>query len=119
MRDHRKLKAFQLADALVLSVYEETRRFPRDEAFGLTSQMRRAAISVSADTVEGWARDGISEYVNFLNMAFGSLRELGYHIDLARRLGYLSEEKALMLAAQYEEAAKVLCGLKKSLRALR
>ncbi len=117
MRDHRKLKAFQLADALVLSVYKETRAFPNDELFGLTSQMRRAAVSVASNIVEGCARESLAEYANFLNVAFGSLRELGYHIDLAERLGYLSKDKALTLAGAYEEAARVLAGLKKSLRA--
>jgi len=116
MRDHRNLRAFELADALVLSVYQETHGFPKDEMYGLTSQMRRAAVSVCANIVEGCGREGPAEYAHFLNMALGSLRELGYYIDLARRLGYLSAEKAPPLAAQYEEAAKVLSGLNKSLR---
>jgi len=75
MRDHRKLKAFELADGLVMAVYQATRSFPKDELFGLTSQLRRAAVSVAANIVEGCARDGEKEYLNFLNLAFGSLRE--------------------------------------------
>jgi four helix bundle protein len=116
MRDHRKLKAFQLADTLVISVYRETLNFPKDETFGLTSQMRRAAVSVAANIVEGCARESLNEYANFLNIAFGSLRELGYYIDLTHRLNYLSPEKASLLNEQYEETARVLSGLRKSLR---
>jgi len=117
MRDHRKLKAFQLADVLALSIYRATRAFPKDELYALTSQMRRAAVSVAANIVEGCARDGLSEYRNFLNIAFGSLRELGYYIDLAHNLGYFADAEASELLDQYEEAARVLAGLRKSLRA--
>lgn len=116
MRDHRKLKAFQLADALVMSVYKETRAFPREEMFGLVSQMRRAAISVAVNIVEGCARSSQAEYLNFLNISFGSLRELGYQIDLASRLEYIPSRKASSLNEQYEETARVLYGLIKSLR---
>ncbi len=113
MRDHRKLKAF---DALVVSIYEKTRVFPRDELFGLTSQMRRAAVSVVANIVEGSARDSEAEYLHFLNMAFGSLREVGYYIDLASRLGYLPADVADDLNARYDETARVLSGLIQSFR---
>jgi four helix bundle protein len=115
MRDHRKLKAFQLADALVISVYKETCAFPREEMFGLVSQMRRAAVSVPVNIVEGCARNSHAEYLKFLNISFGSLRELGYQIDLASRLGYIPSRKASLLSEQYEETARVLSGLIKSL----
>jgi len=116
MRDHRKLKAFELADALVVSIYESTRAFPREELFGLTSQMRRAAVSVVGNIVEGSARDGEAEYLHFLSMAFGSLREVGYYIGLAARLGYLATDVARELNGRYDETARVLSGLIQSLR---
>lgn len=116
MRDHRRLRAFALADALVVAVYEVTREFPKEETFGLTSQMRRAAVSVPANIVEGCARQGLSEYLNFLNIAFGSLRELGYHMSLCHRLRYLSDQTFSELNGQYEECARVLSGLIRSLR---
>ena len=114
-RDHRKLRAFVLADELVIGVYKHTRGFPREETFGLTSQLRRSSISVAANIVEGAARSGEQEFKNFLNIGLGSLRETGYYIDLATRLGFLESRAADELSAQYEECAKVLSGLLKSL----
>jgi four helix bundle protein len=114
MRDHRSLRAFALANGLAVAVYSATRGFPREEAFGLTAQMRRAAVSVPANIVEGCARDTPNEYRNFLNIAFGSLRELGYYVDLSRQIGYVSAEEATALAGQHEECARVLSGLLKS-----
>jgi four helix bundle protein len=116
MRDHRKLKAFHLADALVTSIYQATREFPRQEMFGLVSQMRRAAVSVPANIVEGCARESLAEYLNFLNVAFASLRELGYYVDLSLRLGYVSEPRHAELHERYDETAHVLSGLIQSLR---
>ena len=116
MRDHRNLKAFQLADSLVIEVYKATQGFPRQEQFGLTSQMRRAAVSVAANIVEGSAREGMREYRHFLNIAFGSLREIGYFIDLAQRLDYLPSNSPGRLGELQTEAAKTLSGLIRSLR---
>ena len=116
MRDHRKLKAFELADDLVLAVYQVSQSFPKEEMFGLTSQMRRAAVSVAANIVEGCARQTLKEYRNFLNISFGSLREVGYYIELSSRLGYLQQQKDSELRGLYEQTARVLAGLVKSLQ---
>ena len=116
MQDHRKLKAFQLSDELVLAVYKATAGFPAHERFGLTSQLRRAAVSVPGNIVEGCGRDGLKDYIRFLQIAFSSLREAGYYLDLGRRLGYLKDGQADNLLAQYNECAKVLAGLISSLR---
>jgi len=88
MRDHNKLRAFELADEIVFLIYQITRNFPKAELYGLTSQMRRSAISVPSNIVEGCARESQTEYLRFLEIAFGSLRELHYQFELAVRLGY-------------------------------
>ena len=116
MKDHRKLRAFELADELVIEIYNATRSFPREEMYGLASQMRRAAVSVPANIVEGCGRKGLKEYINFPNIAFSSLREIGYYIDLSRRPGYISAEQARSLESKYNETARVLSGLISSLR---
>jgi four helix bundle protein len=117
MRDHRKLKAFQHIDVLVLMIYKETRAFPREEVFGLTSQMRRAAVSAAGNIVEGCARSTERDYLHCLDISLGSLRELGYHIDLATRLEFWAPDVARRVNAQYDEGARTLTGLIQSLRA--
>lgn len=116
MRDHTKLRAFQLADELALSVYKATRGFPREEQYGLTSQVRRAALSVPSNIVEGCARRTQADYLHFLDMAFGSLRETEYQLSLAGRLGYVKPETQRELQRQCEETSKVLAALIRSLR---
>jgi four helix bundle protein len=113
MRDHTKLKAFQLADALTLQVYAVTRTFPQEERFGLASQMRRAAVSTVSNLVEGSARISQLEYIRYVEVAFGSSRELQYQIGLAARLGYL-ECGALEPAAT--QVARTLGALLNALR---
>jgi four helix bundle protein len=116
MRDHKKLRAFELADELAVAVYQATRVFPREEQFGLTSQMRRAAVSTASNIVEGCARHSERDYVHFLDIAYGSCRELEYQVSLASRLGFIKEDIQSSLAAACEETSKVLNGLIRSLR---
>jgi four helix bundle protein len=110
-RDYRKIKAWQFADRLAVDVYKTTAQFPKTEVWGLVSQMRRAAVSVPANIVEGSARRGESEYVRFLYIAISSLAELGYYIKFARDVGYLPAKLHAKLAAMQEETAKTLRGL--------
>ena len=116
MRDHNKLKAFQLADELALLVYRATCSFPREELFGLRAQMRRAAVSVASNIVEGCARCTQADYVRFLDIAFGSFRELEYQVSLAQRLGYLDTNAHEPLHNKCTETSKVLAALIRSLR---
>jgi four helix bundle protein len=116
MRDHTKLQAFALADRLVLAVYERTVAFPRDEQFGLRSQLRRAVISIASNIVEGCARESLADYIRFLDMAYGSSREAEYQLSLARRLNYLSESESVGLERLAEETSKVLNELIRALR---
>ncbi len=87
-RDHRKLEVFHHAHTLTLLIYQRTRDFPRDEWFGLRAQMRRSAVSVPSNLVEGNARTGERDYLRFLNIALGSACELKYLVSLTSELGY-------------------------------
>ena len=116
MRDHTKLRAFELADEVAVFVYRVTARFPREELYGLTSQMRRAAVSVPSNIMEGCARDSQADYLRFLNIAFGSLRELRYQLSLSKRLGFLNDQNSLGLEEKIVETEKVLNGLIRALR---
>jgi len=116
MRDHTKLRAFELADELALLIYKLTNRFPREEVYGLTSQMRRAAVSIPSNIVEGCARESQSEYLRFLEIAFGSLRELHYQYGLAKRLGFMRENKFINCETKMLETQKVIGALIRSMR---
>jgi len=99
----------------VLFIYTATKDFPKEELYGLTSQVRRAAVSVPSNIVEGCARDSQKEYVRFLGIAFASLRELHYQYSLASRLGYLKQD-VRHGESRIVETEKVLGGLLRSLR---
>lgn len=116
MRDHNKLKAFELADEVVLLVYGITAGFPKEEQYGLTSQIRRAAVSVPSNIVEGCARESHGDYLRCLTIAFGSLRELRYQLGLAHRLGLLSGHDWTSVEPKIIETEKVLNALIRSLR---
>ena len=91
-RDHKKLETFHLADALALCIYRETANFPTSERYGLQSQIRRAAVSVSTNIVEGCARRSESDYLRFLDIALSSANETDYLVDLCFRLSMLTED---------------------------
>lgn len=116
MREHKKLRAFELADDLVIIIYQVTRSFPKEELFGLTSQMRRAGISVPSNIVEGCARESQIEYKRFLEIAFCSLKELHYQFDLACKLGYIIESDKEFCNLKLIETEKVLAALLRSMR---
>jgi len=116
MRDHSKLRAFELADEVALLLYEATRSFPKDEIYSLVSQIRRAAVSVPSNIVEGCARESQNEYRRFLEIAFGSLRELHYQLTLSQRLGYGDPEALASCSQKIQETEKVLGALIRSMR---
>ena len=116
MRDHTTLRAFELADETVLLIYRITQGFPKEEIYGLTSQMRRAAVSVPSNIVEGSTRSGQAEYLRFLEIAFGSLKELHYQLDLAKRLGYADKSRISESDDKIVETEKVLSALIRSVR---
>lgn len=93
MRDYTKIEAWRWADDLAVAVYDVTRMFPREEVYGLTSQLRRAAYSVPANIVEGSSRESKKDYLHFLFIARGSLSETEYFLHLSKRLGYLPNDR--------------------------
>ena len=116
MRNHTKLRAFEMADEVAVLVYQVTAGFPREELYGLTSQMRRAAVSVPSNIVEGCARDSQADYLRFFNMAFGSLRELHYQLGLSKRLEFLCNQDSSLIEPKIVETEKCLNGLIRALR---
>ena len=117
MRDHPKLRAFELADEVAVLIYRVTRWFPKEEIYGLTSQMQRVAVSVPSNIVEGCARESQAEYLRFLETAYGSIRELHYQFGLAERLDYVDESDIYKCELKMVETEKVLSALLRSIRA--
>ena len=114
MRDYRKILAWQKADDLTVAIYGATRSFPKDEVYSLTSQLRRAAYSIPANIAERAYRNSRKDYLHFLYMARGSSAETAYFIHLSNRLGYFKTDTHALLAAQADEASRVLAGLIRS-----
>jgi four helix bundle protein len=115
-RDYRKLKVFVLADGLVLETYRVSAGFPLGERYGLQAQIRRAAVSVAANIVEGSARPATREWLQFLNIAAGSATEAHYLAHVAGRLRFLDEQEAIGLAHGYSELAAGLRAMSRALR---
>ena len=110
------LEVFKLAHVLVLKVYVATRTFPRQENFGLVTQLRRAAASVGANLVEGAGRLNRAEYRQCVGIARGSAAEASYHLLLARDFGYLASDDSDQLRADYGRVGQMLTRLAQSLR---
>jgi four helix bundle protein len=114
-KSYRDLVAWQKAMDLVATVYRASARFPRDEIYGLTSQLRRAAVSIPSNIAEGQGRYGAAEFRHFLRQANGSLMELETQLLIAERLDYITPEEANKLLNDAAEVGKILNGLIASL----
>jgi four helix bundle protein len=117
MRDFRELKVWQKAHQLTLAVYKATATFPRDELYGLTSQIRRACASIPANIAEGCGRSGDAELARFLQIALGSASELEYHLLLAHDLALLSDSEYEHLAGETTEVKRMLASFIQKLTA--
>lgn len=115
MAGYRDLRVWQLAMDLAEDVYKLCALFPRQEIYGLTSQLQRAAVSIPSNIAEGQARNTSKEFGHFLGIARGSLAELETQIMLAQRLGYLTVDSTSLLLEKAEEIGKMLSGLQKSI----
>jgi len=113
---YRDLKAWQQAMSMVQEVYRLTQAFPRDETYGLTIQLRKAAVSIASNIAEGKGRSSDKELLHFLSNAKGSLFEMETQIMIADGLGYLSRSQSDQLLSQSAEVGRLLNGLMKAFR---
>jgi four helix bundle protein len=116
MRPHQKLEAWSKAIELVTDVYRGSEHFPREERYGLTSQIRRAAVSIPANLAEGAGRRSAKEFAYFLSNSQGSASELETELIIANRLGYLDEATFAKLISQLERIGRLITGLMRHIR---
>lgn len=116
-KPHKRLETWQQAMLLVKLVYDVSAQFPREEAFGLTSQMRRAAISIPSNIAEGVARGSSKDYLHFLNIARGSLSELDTQVEIAAMLAYLPQSHPIF--EQLGVVGRLLTGLHRKISELK
>ena len=119
LKSYRDLEVWKKSIDLVDKIYQLSKTFPPEERFGLTSQIRRAAISIPANIAEGAARTGTGEFLQFLSVASGSLAEVETFLVLTQRLKLMPDQTVLELEAQAAEISRMLGGLKRSLRSRR
>jgi four helix bundle protein len=112
---YSELLVWQRAMDLVTEIYKITSTFPGEERFGLSSQARRAAVSIPSNIAEGHGRKATGAYINHLSIAFGSLMELETQTQIAARLNFIKEDSAATLLNKMDEIGKMLTGLKNSL----
>ncbi|OGE13255.1 four helix bundle protein, partial [Candidatus Curtissbacteria bacterium RIFOXYB12_FULL_40_6] len=111
IRSYKDLIVWQKAFKLALNVYEVTKKFPKEEVYGLTSQMRRCAISIPSNIAEGYARHRRLEYIQFLQIAFASGAELETQLLIAKEIGFIKENDSKSLSTQLDEVMKMLNSL--------
>jgi four helix bundle protein len=116
IRSYRDLKVWQKAMDLAVTCYGMTKGFPREEAFGLTSQIRRAAASVAANIAEGHGRESRGALIQFLRVSQGSLKELETHVILAERVGFLGKSDLGIVLEQSTDCGKMLRALIRSMQ---
>lgn len=111
IRDYRDLRVWQLGMELAVSIYKCTEQFPSDERFGLTNQLRRAAVSVPSNIAEGNARNSTADYLRFLRLSRGSLAEIDTQLLLARRLDYLDDQVSGVLLSKTDDLLRQLTAM--------
>ena len=115
-KNYRDLIAWQKGMDLVEQIYGITKTFPKDEIYGLTTQIRRAVVSIPSNIAEGEGRTSEKEFLNFLPIAYGSLREVETQVIISERLQYIDGTKAKELLVLCSEIGKIINGLRKSLQ---
>ncbi len=117
MNSYRELKVWQLGMRLAKDIYRLTQRFPKQETYGLSSQVQRAAVSVPANLAEGHAKDSTSEFLRHISIAQGSLAETETHLLLAQSLDYASSQSVAAILDECAEERRMLSGLRRRLKA--
>lgn len=115
IRSYRDLGVWQKAMELVTEVYQRTQSFPKEEMYGLTSQLRRAVISVPANIAEGWGRNMTKEYIHFLRIARSSLLEVETHVIISQNLNYQNNETIEIILQKTQEISRMIKALINSL----
>ena len=115
IRSHRDLIVWQKAMDLTVSIYQLTKNFPKEETYGLISQIRRSSASIPANIAEGQGRRSSKEFQQFLANARGSLLELDTHLELSFRVGYISKNQHNEMREKISEVGRILNGLMRSL----
>jgi four helix bundle protein len=116
MKDFRQLKVWEKSHQLALAIYKITKEFPKEELYGLTSQIRRASMSIPTNIAEGCGRHTDADFARFLQMAMGSASETEYQLILAHDLDFLSNDSYEQLRNEAEEVKRMLASLLKTLR---
>jgi four helix bundle protein len=111
IRTHKDLVVWQKAIDVVVDIYRMTKSFPKEEVYGLVSQMRRAAVSIPANIAEGAARQSRKEFIQFIHIAMGSLAELETHLIISLRLMYDKENHTQEIRLKLDEIRRMLAGL--------
>ena len=115
LKSYRDLEVWQKAMDLVVICYQMTKEFPKNEIYGLSGQLRRAAVSIPANIAEGRQRRHSKEFLQYLSIAYGSLAELETHIQIAERLNYINEIQNIKVLDKTAEIGRMLNGLRKSI----
>jgi four helix bundle protein len=116
IKNFRDLKIWQRGVRLVEDIYQNTKNFPKEEVYGLTGQLRRAAVSIPSNIAEGFGRFHNKEYAQFLFTALGSCSEVITQLTIAQRLGFIKNNNAENLIGEAEQISKMIMGLVKKLR---
>lgn len=116
MQDYANLKVWQKSHRMVVEIYRASSRFPKEELYGLVSQIRRCAVSIPANIAEGCGRDGDADFARFLRISMGSANELEYYVLLSRDLGFLDAQKYTPLRAGITEMKRMLNSFIKTVR---
>ena len=119
MKDFRQLEVWRFAQELAVGIYRLTAPFPKEERYGLTDQIRRAAVSIPTNLAEGCGRDGDADFARFVPIAFGSACEVESLLELCRELGFLNATDYELTQAKLVSVKRMLSGLLKKLRAER